>query len=509
MGGGRQRPPPPPGVPVAAGAWGGLPTYAFGAAAEVSPAEAVSGHSVRTGGVTAALSEGVGPGAAQFAADDARALAAQPWLGGAARVGGPAPEFGLTEEERRQAAAVARRGQAVLPIVAAVGGEQAVMLREVPAEKLIGFYMAAGSAMHMPQPPRAEWDHELQVPQVAQRLNELIGLSQKSAAQVLELAPAGMPITARAISSVDKLARSLLTSTGGNLVEKAHTDSKDGHGAIKKAAEGLAASAAATKLVAKARALAEAQSAEPTRPALRAAMRELEVGEFGEDVAVLLHQEKLNSQPSGTLSTGALQIVSAVRDIRSSLAVARGYLFQRAVPDGIDRDKLLAGVNCGAISVDLLTKPKSVGAELLKSLLRAWPLLTELMREIHPRDGGAPMALLELSKHVFDGSTAVQNSRDLVEAVLLEWGRRWVQSLAGSRMLSDADFAVTYSYVKEEKARQWGMQASLGGKGGGPPYKPPDAPPAEPAVVPPGEAAAAEVPAGGKGAGGKGGKGGK
>ena len=79
-------------------------------------------------------------------------------------------------------------------------------------------------------------------------------------------------------------------------------------------------------------------------------LHDLEVGEHGEEVAMIMRQEKLGAMPSGAfaVSAPAATVWAAAIDVRSWVARARERQLKLQLPQAVDARALVASVSAGA-----------------------------------------------------------------------------------------------------------------------------------------------------------------
>ncbi|KAL3921061.1 MAG: hypothetical protein SGPRY_005031 [Prymnesium sp.] len=157
------------------------------------------------------------------------------------------------------------------------------------------------------------------VPQVCYKVNSLLQSAHVSADVVLLQCAHVESIVSRVTLVVTSLGSA---SAAGKRASGSTAVVSVAEGAVRKAAERLSANnPVARAAVEEAHRLAEGP-AKPERPLLREAIRCLEVGEFGADVALYLHQEKLSEPPNGAITHRAvgLFLVSTLRDVKGRFA---------------------------------------------------------------------------------------------------------------------------------------------------------------------------------------------
>lgn len=284
---------------VSAVAPAGAPVVVDLTAAEGASAPAAAVERAAVGGAGEAAPQRV----SQFADADECAAA---HLGGSA----PAQRSAAQIEENRQAAllrraATAARGDAMRVLVQQVGGEVVELLAEVPSAGLPALVSSLGQMVGLRFGVTADDGHggpvdtDILMTRVCFQLNALMQRAHLTAARALAPHDAVSGAHNRVVLAVAALA-----STGGEVsgsgvtTSKGYADSSSGiaEGAVRTAAANLASEPAARAALDAAHKLSEVTADgqyDSERPRLRAAMRALETGPFGDDVYTLLHQEKL------------------------------------------------------------------------------------------------------------------------------------------------------------------------------------------------------------------------
>ena len=138
-----------------------------------------------------------------------------------------------------------------------------------------------------------------------------------------------------------------------------------------------------------------------------AMLREMEVGDQGAEVSIIMRQEKLGAVPTGALavSAPAATVWAAAIDVRSWVARARERQLKLQLPAAIDVKALVASVASGAFGINKLVPGKLVGAERARSILVCWPAFVELVTTTHPRDSTAGPTLRQMAVEAFGGGT--------------------------------------------------------------------------------------------------------
>ena len=93
------------------------------------------------------------------------------------------------------------------------------------------------------------------------------------------------------------------------------------------------------------------------------------------------------------------------------------------MPQGVDTAALVAAVNCGKMTLQMLVAPKTPAAGEAKrdAVMRAWPALVQMMGDIMPRDNGATASLLGMAKDAFDSThSTAEPLENVIQPVITE-----------------------------------------------------------------------------------------
>ena len=177
---------------------------------------------------------------------------------------------------------------------------------------------------------------------------------------------------------------------------------------VRRSIEAVGRSAATSARMQKLRAAVSTGVTTPAQDAqVLAMLREMEVGDQGAEVSIIMRQEKLGAVPTGALavSAPAATVWAAAIDVRSWVARARERQLKLQLPAAIDAKALVASVASGAFGINKLVPGKLVGAERAKSILVCWPAFVELVTTTHPRDSTAGPTLRQMAVEAFGGGT--------------------------------------------------------------------------------------------------------
>ena len=163
-------------------------------------------------------------------------------------------------------------------------------------------------------------------------------------------------------------------------------------------------------------------------------VRDLQVGEHGAMVAMILQQEKLDARPAGSnaVSHLGLGVWSGLREIFRWLPGARERAHEHEVPDGVDFAALMASVARGQLSVAKLVPPGLSGDKMLRAMQAGWPLLMALVDEALPRDSTAMPMLRRIYVEACAGSSPADAARTLINSYFEEVSLRYARFTAGT-----------------------------------------------------------------------------
>jgi hypothetical protein len=137
--------------------------------------------------------------------------------------------------------------------------------------------------------------------------------------------------------------------------------------ALQEAAEKLGASPASQEEVAR---LGELQQAaardESESPALREAAAAAVTGQFGAQISLLIHQEKLDAPTGATLTSNGSRVWSTLADVARQLRAAWEELFRKLLPADVDAAGLVLAVCCGRLTVAAMVRAGMLSAKSAK-----------------------------------------------------------------------------------------------------------------------------------------------
>ena len=259
------------------------------------------------------------------------------------------------------------------------------------------------------------------------------------------------------------VALSQVATSGGHARAGARTGGNPGSAGtneqVRAAAERLGASGRGSALAAinALDLLSNAAAHDETRQAeLRAAVRELETSDqWGADVSMMLHQENLGNAPTGagSVSAPAMRVWRIMSAVRPRLLQARTRYFGKVCPHGVDAGAVITAINTGKLTVALLAglkpgaaKTATTESEIRNGVLRAWPVMVAIVRDILPRDASAEYNLLLMAKDASDAARAMADPMSSVTPVFEEMSERYTDYLTAGAAESQA----TWEKVKTD-----------------------------------------------------------
>ena len=375
----------------------------------------------------------------------------------AAKAAAAAKELAATEaaeESARSASKALAAGAEARSIVKEVAPEVAILVASVPDADLVKLFKLLASNLKVLD-SEVEWDNWGVLPMVCSRVVSSLDNARVTAAEALARATFSGSELGRVAFAVSSLERSGST-------RYANADSAGDGDAVRSAAQRIADDHTALAAVLEAAKLARSDASEgDSLPLLRAKVGAMELGPFGADVALLLHQEKLAASPSGA-SSAAQRVLEKVREVRTGLASARLALWRRVVPDGISLADMIAAVNCGKITSSVLIGKNPAGGASA-ALSRVWPLLVAMVRQLWPRDTEVEYTLLRMARELFVVGKASDHAVSVVvDGVFAEYASRcgsWLRGIGPAPSLAKA-----HEHVLLEASKEASLSQAVGGQ---------------------------------------------
>jgi hypothetical protein len=190
--------------------------------------------------------------------------------------------------------------------------------------------------------------------------------------------------------------------------------------AVVAAAERLGKSLDASKLLDDLRALAAsaAQRLEEAGPALRAGVAAaVQHEEYGADISLLLHQEKLDVPKGATVTNHASRVWTLLYAVAQRQRDAIVSHFTEVMPVDLDIARLVQAVACGKLSVEVMV-PKAIAsakssvkavADTRDAVMQAWPGVMAIQAELNARDSTAQATFLKLARDLFNVKFAAKD----------------------------------------------------------------------------------------------------
>ena len=152
---------------------------------------------------------------------------------------------------------------------------------------------------------------------------------------------------------------------------------------------------------------------ESESPALCEAVRGAVTGAFGAQITLLIHQEKLDAPKGAVLSSNAKSVWGTLAEVARQLLVAWEEHFRKLMPAGVEPLALITAVSRSKLMVAAMvpaglvsSKAAKAPMELREAVMRAWPVMMAVMREVNPRDVSAEAELLKVAVSAFDPAHA-------------------------------------------------------------------------------------------------------
>ena len=205
-------------------------------------------------------------------------------------------------------------------------------------------------------------------------------------------------------------------------------------GVLRRVVDELAGTSAATEIQRLAEAVGSGNRTAGSEKRLLGEVRDLQMGEHGAMVAMILQQEKLDARPAGSnaVSHLGLGVWSGLREVFRWLPGARERAHEHEVPDGVDFAALMASVARGQLSVAKLIPTGLSGDKMLRALQAGWPLLMALVDEALPRDRTAGPMLRRIYVESCAGTSPADAARSLITSYFDEISLRYSRFTAGT-----------------------------------------------------------------------------
>ena len=160
--------------------------------------------------------------------------------------------------------------------------------------------------------------------------------------------------------------------------------------------------------------LAAANKDDTQQAALRAAVIAMETGAFDADITMLLHhagEARHTPTGAGIASAPAVRVWRVMNKVMPRLLHAPTRYYAKLCPHGMDAGAAVKAICQGKLTVETLAGAalvnKMSAPETRNAVIRAWPVMLAMMREIMPRDTTAEHHLLLMVKDAFDASRSM------------------------------------------------------------------------------------------------------
>ena len=412
---------------------------------------------------------GAAPAESYWAAAEREAAAAK----AAAHAAAEAPSLSATggAAPTGRGAAAPGSGAAVRNAVRQAGGDFAVLLSQVPDDELADVIDTLSLHVGVPQSAAAKRGNiHLSLHWVKQGVEEALARAGKQAAKELA-ATAVDDEVGRVMMIMARVAGPRARAFGQRTADDGEAETQ--RVVVERLADSDAASAAIDAAV---RAGAKADDGGLR---MRTMVRAAETNaEFGADVAFLLHQEKLEAVPKGSvpLQNPTVTVWENCARLHTMLAAARTRFYAKRVPRGVDCAAMVAGVNCGKVTLKMLEGSPVPGVKSTPpkvNLMRAWIPLLVMAIDVWPRDGTIPETLMAMAAAAFDiGRDSDACHGPALAEVFVEVTAR----MAGYRCAHGAGVEPTWGAAREQVLTDARERAAFVGVADSPPPSPAQSP---------------------------------
>ena len=174
-------------------------------------------------------------------------------------------------------------------------------------------------------------------------------------------------------------------------------------------------------------------------------MHALETGEFGADIATLLHQENLAALPQGTHALGstAAPLFQQLTSIRPRLWAARATSIEKWLPEGMAAEALVKAVTHGTLTVHMLAGVAASATDeaVMAGLTRSMPLLVALLPVCTPRDASAVPTLLTVWCSASAATTTPSAGRAMLRTLFEAYVKRAAEHASGAAVRGPLSWA--------------------------------------------------------------------
>jgi hypothetical protein len=162
-------------------------------------------------------------------------------------------------------------------------------------------------------------------------------------------------------------------------------------------------------------------------------------------------------------SVGALRVIETLYNIRPRLQAARVTYVAKVAPRSVSAVALVKAVQTGALTTAVLGAAAGDGNTQMRALMRAWPMLVQLVGEVHPADATVADSMVMMAHEAFDtgSSCPAQAIGVVVTSVFEAYNLRYTAYLRG---VGDAP---TWAETVVEAAKVTRRVAEITGTSGG------------------------------------------
>ena len=315
-----------------------------------------------------------------------------------------------------------------------VSARAAELFADVPSERVRASWADACRILGLTLPAEEVGSQRVALAMLGYRINSALSQTGRSVASMLQ-ANAGVSDTdsrvSLALMEIAAVAPPAAGAAGRAAVAAAGTTEG---GVLRRVADSIAVTPAAQTIERIAEAVNVSGRSAEEEQRLLGQVRDLQAGEHGALVAMILSQEKLAEKPTGSsaISPGCLGVWAGLRDIFRWLPGARERAHELEVPDGVDFPALLASVTRGQFSVARLLPSGLAGDRMLRALQAAWPLFMALVEEVLPRDRTAMGMLRRIYVEACAGTGQAEAARGLVTHYFEAMSEAYARFTAGT-----------------------------------------------------------------------------
>ena len=379
------------------------------------------------------------------------------------------PPRGLAAPVPRRVVPAETRAQATRRLVQAGADRNpalARMLRDVVDDAELEELVAVMYASITGVQATVSWTSALLVTMLANRVSAAFATVSFTPDQLMARHASLVDPVAQAMAAFCELPqpRAASAATGSDSDRSGHVDT-DVQAVVRRSLEAIAASKPAVRAV---EVLHEMAAPEGDDATLRLSAKQLELGEYGPQVAAILHQESLDRLPTGTasLTPEARALWHLFYAIRPRLMAARVRYFEVEAPlaRGVPVASLVEAVQWGklrcteaaGIADTVPTRiyaPHPTSAETFAALQRNWAGVMAVVAECTPRDETVVPSLLRMARDTFYHGASPSGVAPLIGSVFAEMAKRAREHLTG-RAQRPLEWQAAQSFVRAERMQE-------------------------------------------------------